>query len=419
MKKIQRIVFYLFSFTFARGILFFSPILLANLLPSRAYGMVEWAYAAASLAATIAGIGIGATIPLVEFKKTQSGTLAGVLTHYVCLVSGCMILLSVALLWGSDDVLLLTTLFVATIALQSLWSTYLKTHGKGESALIVEAGVFLLMTLAVIAAKYFHVVDALLWVLWTVAGCALCLYGVTVVALIKCLRKGEAVAYRAVLALGFPLMIAGLVTVAATTSGRLVIGYLGGALLTADYAILARAAALPMVAHQVVMVAKFRHMFTLSDNEIEKMLVLIFGIVALSVVAFGSLFPVFGWIFGPVFVKTFNDYPLPTLWILAQSVLWSAIAVHDLINARHHSTREVLPWSIGFLLVSAPVAIVLINYIGVSLEHFVYVHGLWMLLFYLNQIQAMYRAGIRLMRAWALAVGSYVSLITLASLLYY
>ncbi len=418
MRKIQRIAFYLFSFAFARGILFISPILLANLLPSRAYGMLEWTYAAASLAATIAVMGIGATIPLVEFKKTQSGTLAGVLTHYVCLAFGCMIFLSVALLRGDDDALLLTTLFVATIALQGLWSTYLKTHGKGESSLIVDAGVFALMTFTVIAAKYFHVVDALLWILWAVAGYALCLCGVSVVALIKCLREGEAVAYRAVLVLGFPLMIAGLVTVAATTSGRLAIGYLGGALLTADYAILARVAALPIVAHQVVLVAKYRQLFTLPDKEMERVIIFIVGMVALTVIVLGLLFPVFGWMFGPVFVKTFNAYPLPTLWILAQSVLWSAIAVHDLINARHHSTREVLPWSIGFLLVSAPVAIVLINYIGVSLEHFVYVHGLWMLLFYLNQIQSMYRAGIRLMRAWALAVGIYVSLISLASLLY-
>ncbi|MBN1377689.1 MAG: hypothetical protein JXA04_00480 [Gammaproteobacteria bacterium] len=418
MKGVQRIAVYLFSFTFARGILFFSPILLANLLPSSTYGMLEWAYAAASLMVTIAVMGTTATIPLVELKKDQPGTLAGILVHHIGLVLGCIILLIVA--WFQQgDTFMLTTLFVATIALQGLWSTYLKTHGKGELSLIVEAGVFTLMAFTVITAEYYHIVDAMPWLLWAVSGYTLCLCLFTLSTLISRFNKGETVSYSAVLSMGFPLMIATLVTVAATTSGRLAIGYLGGPLLTADYAILARAAALPIVAHQVILVAKYRHLFTLPAKEMERVMVFIVGMVTLSVVIFGVLFPFFGWMFGTVFVRTLEAHPLSTLWILAQSVLWSAIAIHDLINTRHQSTHKILPWSIGFIIVSAPVAIVMINYIGVSLEHFVYVHGLWMLLFYLNQIQAMYRAGIRLLRAWSVAVGSYISLIAMASLLYY
>ena len=420
MKRIRRLAIYLFSFGLGRGVLFISPILLANLLPSRAYGMVEWAHAAASLGATLAVLGVSSALPLIVLKKTQKGTMTGILAHNILVVLACIVFMCGALWLDDGEVLSMTaSLMVAAIALQTLWSVYLKTHDKGEASLLLDAGLLALMALAAAIANYLQAADPLLWLLWVVGGYTFCLFSITVIAFFKGLQNGEAIAYQAILTIGFPLMIATVVAIIVIAFGRLVIGYLGGVLLTADYAILYRVAILPMVVHQVVLVAKFRHVYTLPDKEMERVVVFIVSMVTLSVIVFGLLFPIFGWIFGPVFVGTFEVYPLPALWILAQSILWSAISLNDMVNTRQQTMGKILPWCIGFLVISIPAAVILIQYIGVSLEHFVYVHGLLMLLFYIIQIQAMYMAGIRLMRPWALAVGSYVTLITLASLLHY
>lgn len=418
MKRIRRLAIFFLSFGFARGALFISPILLANLLPSSSYGTVEWAHAAASLGATVTVLGASAVLPLIELKKIQKGTMMGILAHHILLVLVCIALMCIVLWLEGGEVLLLTTLLVAALALQGLWSTHLKTHSKGEASLLLDASLFALMVFAAAMANYLHAVDSLLWVLWAIAGYVFCLFCVTVVAFLKGKQDGEAVAYQAILVLGFPLMVATLVTVAATTSGRLVIGYLGGVLLTADYAILARAAALPIVAHQVVMVAKFRHLFMLPDREMERVVFFVIVMVALSVVVLWMVSPFLGWMLGPAFVKAFHRHPLPAIWILSQSILWSGIALHDTINTRHQTMSNVLPWSITFLFFSMPVAIVLIQYVGVTLAHFVYIHGTLMLLFYLTQIFAMYRVGIRLLRVWAFAVVSYLALVMLASLAY-
>lgn len=403
---------------FARGTLFFAPIVLANLLPTRSYGTVEWAYAAASFGASITAIGTSAALPLITLNKAVKGTMSGILAHHIVVVFMCVALICGALLLNGGIALQMAALLASAVALQALWSIHLKTYGKGEASLLLDAGLFALMALTAAAVNYLHLLDSLFWLVCAVAGYVFCLLAVTAIALFKRLYAGEVVAYQTILSLGFPLMLGAMVTIAATTSGRLVIGYLGGPLLTADYAILARAAALPIVAHQIVLVAKFRHLYTLQDKEMERVISFILSMVALSVVGLWVVSPFFSWMLGPAFAKAFQSYTLPALWILSQSILWSGISLNDTINARKQAMHKVLPWSVIFLIISIPISIVLIRYVGVTLAHFVYIHGVLMLLFYLTQIWAMYRAGIRLLQAWTFSVCAYLILITLASLMY-
>lgn len=416
MKNFQRIAFYLFSFGFARGVLFLSPVLLANLLPSAIYGTLEWSYAAASIIATLVAVGTSATIPLVELKKVQTGSFSGVLVHQIFVAVGLAVLVVCSVLLQLSDVFVMTTLLIAAVALQVLWSTYLKTHGRGEASLFVDAGTFALMTVVVVTAGYVSSPKFVDWLMWGVASYVFILLAVSIWSLVGRLRGGEVVAYQEVLRLGFPLMVASVVTVAATTSGRLMIGYLGGVVLTADYSVLARIAALPIIAHQIVMVAKFRHLFTLPDRDMERAVSTIIGLVAFAAAIFGLIFNSLGWLFGPAFVKVFDGNALSAYLILGQSILWSGIALHDLVNTRYQTMRKVLPWSIGCLMLSVPAAVFVIQFWGVSLAHFVYVHGVLMLLFYLNQIVAMYRVGIRLVRAWSIAVGGYVLFVFTATM---
>lgn len=416
MKNFHRIAFYLFSFGFARGVLFLSPILLANLLPSAVYGTLEWSYAAASVVATLLAVGTSASVPLVELKKVTTGSFSGVLVHQLLVAVGLAVLLVCGVLLQLSDAFVMTTLFTAAIALQVLWSSYLKTHGRGEASLFVDAGTFGLITVVVVAVDYVRSPNVVDWLIWGVACYVFILSSVSIRGLVGRLRDGEVVAYQEVLRLGFPLMVSSVVTVAATTSGRLMVGYLGGVVLAADYSVLARISALPIIAHQIVMVAKFRNLFTLPDRDMERAVSNIIGLVALAAAIFGLSFNSLGWFFGAAFLRVFDENPLPAYWILGQSILWSGIALHDLVNTRYQTMYKVLPWSIFCLILSVPAAVVIINIWGISLANFVYVHGLLMLLFYLNQIASMRRAGIRLVRAWSIAVSGYVLFVSTATI---
>ena len=418
MKKIQRLAAYLLCFAFARGMLFASPILLANLLSSYLYGVVEWAHAAATFISTIVTLGTSAVIPLILLKNVKEGTVAGVLFHHILLALICFILVLISLYFEGDNAVILGALLTAALALQVLWSTFLKTHGKGEASMWVDSSLFALVALTAAVSNYLHVLDSFFWIIWAISIYAFCLFYITVIKYSRLRQSGEAIAYQAILILGLPLMITTFVTVAVTVSGRLAIGYLGGPLLTADYAALARVAALPIIAHQIMVVAKFRHLFTLPDKQMQQTITSIIAMVASSVVVIWAAIPIFGWVFGAAFTKAFHTYTLPALWILSQSVLWSGISLHDVINTRNQTIAKVLPWSVLFLIISALIALFVVQIIGITLANFVYIHGIFMLFFYIAQIIAMHKAGVRLVKAWTFGVLSYITLIVMFSLLY-
>ena len=418
MKKFQRLATYLICFVLARGMLFASPILLANLLSNYSYGVVEWAHAAATFISTIVALGTSAVIPLIVLKNVQKCTVAGVLIHHILLVLVCFTLVCISLYFDGGDAIIFGALLTAALALQVFWSNYLKTHGRGEASMLLDASLFALMALITAIANYFHVSNPFLWVMWAVSIYTFCLLCISVVKFFSLLHYSKTIAYRAVLILGLPLMMAALVTVAVTISGRLAIGYLGGPLLTADYAALARVTALPIVAHQIIMVAKFRYFFTLQDKEVEGIMLTMLSCVALLVVGLWVCFPLLGGLFGQAFKKTFMAESLPALWLLAQSILWSAIALHDTINTRHQTINKVLAWSVAYIIISIPLAFLVIQVIGVSLANFVYVHGIFMLLYYITQIISMYRAGIRLIRPWTFSLLAYIGLVGLATVIY-
>ena len=406
----RRLVFVL-SFGFARGALFVAPILLANWLPSSVYGAVEWAHATASLFATLVTLGVSGALPLIVINKLSEGTLAGVFAHHIIVSIISFTVIALAWILNANDTLLLTVSMIVVMSLQSLWSLQLKTNGKGEASLILDACLFTLIAITALVSSYLQVDNVKSHIILVVIFYAVCLNAVTARALSKRLHLGEALKYKTTLMVGIPLMLTILVNILVASSGRMAIGILGGVLLTADYAILARAAAVPIVAHQIILVAKFRDLYALPSDKMEKIMLLILSMVLSVVVILWLTSPLISWILGAAFANALKTHSLSGFLILAQAILWSAISLNDTVNARQQTIKKVLPWCGLFIVISIPIAMLWINFIGISLAHFVYVHGALMLLFYLVQVYAMYRAGIRLLKVWTLAAGSFVALI--------
>ena len=61
--------------------------------------------------------------------------------------------------------------------------------------------------------------------------------------------------------------------------------------------------------------------------------VIVVGVAAMAL-AFWALEPYFGWVLGERFVTIFERHRVEGLILLVQTVLWSAVALNDLINAR-------------------------------------------------------------------------------------
>jgi hypothetical protein len=390
--------------------------LLANLLAAIDYGHLEMAQATGSILSSTAALGTASALPLILLGHSQSTTLRSIVAHHMLVVGACFVVGLLAWLLNWSEAWPLGALFAATIALQSLGSTHLKTLGRGDASVLLDAGMFGSMAVAATAAHFFAPEQAMRWV----CGAAFVYAAVLVTAYLRvwvsCKAKGERLAWIGAMGLGLPLMLGGIVSLLATTSGRLGMGLLAGPLVTADYAVLARAAALPIVAHQLILVAKFRNLFSSPHREVERATVSIIIMVAASAAAFVTLLPWLGIVLGPAFVSAAQTHRVQALWIAAQAILWSAIALNDLVIARHQVMGRILPYSVSMLSAFLAAGWVALHFIGASLANFVYVHGTVMLAFYLAQSMAMRRQGLLLWHTWLTAVATYAALLSFTPL---
>jgi hypothetical protein len=415
--KLRRGALYITSFALGRGGLFAAPILLANLLPAIDYGALETAQAAASLMANAAAFGTVGLIPLVVLGHTATTSLAAIAAHHLGLAALCGVFAALAALCGLGSVWSFVALLAAAVALQSLGSTHLKTQGRSEASVLLDAGLFGLMALAALGAHLLGIRSVMPWVVAAALAYATVLTGVYLRVLNRERSAGHALQWRAALGMGLPLMLGGIVSLLATTSGRLGMGILAGPLVAADYAVLSRAAALPIIAHQLILIARFRNLFTLPHADVERAAEQIVGLVAASALGFWLLAPWLGLFLGPAFVTAWSSNKLPGAWIAAQAVLWSAIALNDLVISRHQVMARILPISASFIVLALGMGWLVLRSLGADLAHFVYAHAAVMLVFYVVQSAAMAANGVRLWRVWRTTVGAYLFMIILTTTL--
>lgn len=417
MRRVLSMLVYLASFLLGRGALFVAPLVLSNLLPMEEYGRFEWAQAAGSLGATGLVLGTSAVVPLVMLLGESKASLLGIYAHHMLIAGMCLLGLAGFWVAGVRPEMGLAALFTATLAYQNLWSAQLRTEGKAEASLLLQAGLLGLAALVAVLAVYGLRARPMPWIWFMSFTYTGILAALTFQGMWQRRALGDSLHFAGTLRVGVPLMLSSVLTLLATTSGRFGIGLLAGPLDTAEYAVLARGAAVPIVAHQLIMVARFREVFLFDHKALERMLIQVLTLVALAVVGFWAVSPWLGWMLGQAFAAAFMKHHRPALWILIQSILWSGIALNDLVCSRQQIMAKVLPWTGGLLAVVLPAGWWILHVWGITLPHFVFVHAGVMVAFYLVQATAMASSGVSQLRAWGAALGASVVLTALASFL--
>ncbi|MCR9242061.1 MAG: hypothetical protein NXH87_11845 [Rhodobiaceae bacterium] len=313
-------------------------------------------------------------------------------------------------LFGFADIVLFAVFCTAILMLQGLWSVTLKSLGYGEASLLLDFGFWGVLSLGVLTAYLFSASDIQRM---QTANAVLAVYFLSLYAWtvwkFRAAPPGLFADYKSTILGGMPLMAVGVLALLATTSGRLGIGLLSSVEMTADYSILFRATALPIVVHQLIVVAKFRRVFDLPVGDLQKLLPVIITLVALSVGGFWVLADWLGFLLGPAFVKTFAAHRVEGLLILSQSVLWSAIALNDLVNNRSQTSKQAAWAAALYIAVALLGGWWFLSGAPVTLALFVPVHSLVMLGYLVVQIVVMRLCGIQLWRMWLLALASFVS----------
>ena len=346
------------GFGVARVLLFVAPILLANLLPLDRYGQFELAQSYAAIGALLLGAGLPATVPLIRLRDEIEGRWDTLLLLAAALGGGCLLgALALALGLGTlYAVPVLVLLGIGALMLQGIWATSLKSDGKGTHAVFVEAGFW---AVAVLGAGLILLSGDRLPL--NTIPLALLAYG----AVLLVLTMVQFIFHRARhdlgrvtlqdlqrnITLGLPLMFTSVLTVIISSSGRLVLGQTSGVEIVGLYAVLYRSTSIPLVGHQILIIGFFRQIFSWSDDVLRARASVIVVGVSTTALAFWLLEPYFVRLLGKRFADTFASYRTEGLILLVQTILWSAVALNDLINSRLQIAGRVTRITAPFLLV--------------------------------------------------------------------
>ena len=406
MNRLKSTAIYATSFLLGRAALMAAPLVLSNLLMKTEYGRLEWAQASAALASNWATLGTSAVLPLVMIVGETEATVLGIYTHHLIIGLGALLLSGVLWLSGASTGLCLAALFTAAISLQSLWSTELKSEGRAEASIFLQAGLFTLMAVAAMLAVYAFKRSPTFWI----GTCAIAYSAVLLLFTIRRVRgrlsAGEPLRYAEAIGAGTPLMISTAFTVMATTSDRFCIGLITSPSVTAEYAVLARGAAAPIVMHQLISIAKFRDLFAVEAGRLDGLISKILLMVAGAGVIFLIAYPLAGWLLGHAFVDAFDHHRAAAICILGSQILWSGIALNDLVFTRNQIMKQVLPWTGASLLLAYPLGYAALAWWGVSLSHFAILYVGLMAAYFLCQCGVMFRRGIRHPRSLAVVAAS-------------
>jgi O-antigen/teichoic acid export membrane protein len=415
LDRAQRLARYLLSFGFARGSLYAAPILLANLLAPADYGRLEFAQALASFAAPVLAMGMGSAVPLALVTRAPNVAWAAIVAHHaVVFVCVAVLALAVCVLGGTG--VMLALLATAVLLLQALWSVTLRSQGRNEPSLLLDAGFWLVLAATTALAYAGGVAPAARGPLATAAlaayALALCVPLILLLARADLREAGRS--YRPTLRTGLSLMAVTVLAMLAVNLGRLAVGSLTTPEVTAEYGALFRATAVPIVVHQILMVARFRQVFEWPIERVQSAFPWIIGLVIGSVVLFWAASGHAAALLGPAFGRAFEHHRTVGLLVLAQCIPWSAIALNDLASTRQGAAGGVARASALYFAFALPVAGAGVVATSAGLLGIVATHSALMLGYFTVQSVSLHRRGVNLAVTWWLAGGAYALLSLLA-----
>jgi O-antigen/teichoic acid export membrane protein len=412
---IRRAAIYVATFAVARGSLFAAPLVVANLVPLEFYGRIEFTQSIASVLTLVLGFGLPATVPLILLREEVAERWDTLLLLMLC-IAGFSAATGWAIAIYYRSVLVegtLIALFTSLLMLQGYWATVLKAHDRSTPAVILEGGLWFVIVLAAISA----VAAGNAWFLVPLAAAAYsaALFVYTLRRCVAVLRPFDLRDLWSNLRLGLPLVATGVLSTLLGALGRVTIGVFGSDLAVANYAILFRATAVALVAHQLLIIGLFRSLYVWEVGMLQQRSPLIVLGVSAAVVIFQLLAGPMGWMLGPAFAKAWEQYWLVGSLILVQTLLWSGIAVNDLLTARFGIAVTAARWGGWVLLVGVPVflAIVLPQDAGdtlATLRGTVLAHFALLIAYYLVQCAVISRNGHNFGRLWGLTLTSVLIL---------
>ncbi|MBO3115220.1 oligosaccharide flippase family protein [Winogradskyella sp. DF17] len=341
IRTVKRHIWFGAVFVVAKAAVYFVPLLLADVLNTTDYGILEYALAGLGmLINTLLNLGVPGAYPYFIIKKEDKSVQAGFLFHPIVLTIPFIVNQLAYWFWGLDMVLYMSFNVSYIISNQMFYSTQLKSHEKSSLAVVLDSGIYLVLFGFIASFWMGYMPENIETINYFIICYALTYVFLAVVRFLNSNNKGFISAYRKILRFSIHILLSTFLIFLITTSGRIIVEYFFTFNEVGIYAFYFRLAAIVVMIHQVINIAFFKKIYTSQPKVLDKYFHLFFvGISILSLLIY-FVAPFIVDTLSQFFKDTYNTYKGVYFLLSCQMVMWIATALNSNVIDRENLARK-------------------------------------------------------------------------------
>lgn len=333
---------FLCSFSLAKGIVFLAPILLADILSERDFGVLEYALAGVGmLLNAVLDLGVSGAYPYFILRQQRSDIKNGFNLHPLWLLLAFLsnqFLYFGLHLYEIEMYMAINISYI--IANQVFYSTQLKSHEKPIKAVFLDAGVYIVLLFFIVGYGLKIIEPSIQNINKGVSTYAL-LYAVY--AIYNYLKNNKETLfskYAEILQFSIHLLISSFFLFSLTVAGRILSKEFFGFEATALYGFYYRISAVVVMIYQVISIRYFKEIYTLKPTTLDAKFSLFYVFIFVLSILIFVIAPFILPYFSNFFATTYQANKALWFIIFSQMTMWIATALHSNIVDREGLAKK-------------------------------------------------------------------------------
>ena len=345
---------FLFSFLIAKGITFLVPILLADILTKNDFGMLEYALAGVGmLLNSIISLGVPGAYPYFILRKKEKNIEEGFSLHPLWLLFAFLLNLLFYHsfnFYGIEIYMAVNISYI--IAVQKFYSTILKSQDKINKAVLLEAGIYLIL-FSFLLGYFFNLIQPNIFnISKAILSYAMFWVSYSLYKFYKVNKNQIFIKYKKIISFSIHLLLSSSFLFLLTVSGRILSKYFFDYESAGTYGFYFRLAAIVVLIYQVISVRYFKDLYTKSTSKLDFYFSSFYLFIFTLSILLYFLSPYIMPYFSNYFKETYSENRVVFFILFCQMTMWISSALNSSIVDREGLAKVNNWYFLGLFILS-------------------------------------------------------------------
>ncbi|KZS41439.1 hypothetical protein AWE51_22310 [Aquimarina aggregata] len=321
-----------------KGLAFIIPILLADILPTNDFGMLEWSLGSvAMIISAFISLGVPGAYPYFILKRKELNLKSGFVIHPISLVLVFIVNQFIYFIFNIPFVYYLAVNIAFVLANQLYYSSVLKSKELILKAVLFDTGIYLVLTVYFLAAKINLVSVSLQTVNSLIVGYAI-IYVIYAIYVIIKTKNGQIFQkYLEIIKFSYHLLISSTLIFLVIVSGRILVEhFFDDYTLVGVYGYYYRISAAVVMIYQIIYIVYFKKIYTIDSLILDKYYSFFFIFIFIFSVVLFMVSPLILPHISNFFSETYQEHKGVYFILSVQMVMWIAISLNSSIIDREN-----------------------------------------------------------------------------------